>query len=53
MFNQSLDHNAPRHLTETATRKCDELEAKLAELKSSAARIYSQGTEQVKEKVSR
>jgi hypothetical protein len=44
--------NALGHLTETATRKCDELEAKLAELKSSAARIFSQGTEQVEEKVS-
>ena len=41
-----------RHLTEIASRRCDEIEAKLAELKSSAARIFSQGTEEVKEKVS-
>ena len=40
-----------RHLTETATRKCDELETKLAELKSSAAHAFSQGDEQVKQKV--
>ena len=39
-------------LTEISTRKCDELEAKLAELKSSAAHVFSQGTEQAKEKVS-
>ena len=41
-----------RRLTGTLTRKCDELEAKLVELKSSATRIFSQGTEQAKEKVS-
>jgi hypothetical protein len=41
----------PRHLTGTASRKCDELEAKLAELKSSAAHVLSQGPEQVGEKV--
>lgn len=35
------------------TRKCDELEAKLAELKSSAARAFSQGPERVEEKVGR
>jgi hypothetical protein len=40
-------------LTETWARKCDELEAKLAELKSSAARILSQASEQSDEKVSR
>ena len=39
------------HLTGTATRKCDELEARLAELKSSAARILSEGPEQVDEMV--
>lgn len=41
----------PGHLTATVTRKCDEIETKLAELKSSAARTLSQGSEQVNEKV--
>lgn len=39
------------YLTQVLSRKCDEIEAKLAELKNSAARIFSQGSEEVKEKV--
>jgi hypothetical protein len=39
------------NLTKPVTRKCDELEAKLAELKSSAARAFSQGPERVEEMV--
>jgi len=39
-----------REETKRLHSKCDELEAKLAELKSSAARILSNGVEQVKEK---
>jgi len=38
-----------REETKRLHSKCDELEAKLAELKSSAARILSQGPEQPEE----
>lgn len=51
IFKYHLPLECFEHLTETTTRKCDELEAKFAELKSSAARMFSQGAEQVKEKV--
>lgn len=50
--NDASTRTRSKDLTGTSTRKCDELEAKLTELKSSAARIFSQGTEQVEEKVS-
>jgi len=51
-LNEPRTRMGSRHPPETATRKCDELEAKLAELKSSAGRILSNGVGQVKEKVS-
>ena len=50
--NRAPTTTRPRYLIQVPTRKCDEIEAKLVELKNSAARIFSKGTEEVKEKVS-
>jgi len=48
MMTQQLELR--REETKQLHSKCDELEAKLAELKSSAARAFSQGPERVEEK---